>query len=879
MTLFSNFRMEPPTFYQENNVQFVTEYLNLPKKFLKEWKQKIGWLYDFPWRPEQLEILQKFQKDDWEKFIIQAIFGGGKTTMIIAMIHDIFLQEKISSFDQVMVCAFNVAIKNEIKKKLKYLGKVIPRTFDSIVWQICKELEYPNLKKPNFLEKRKFLYQNLNSIRPDENVKYIFLDEAQDLEKNVEYIFFKRFPNARFVIVGDIFQSIQKEPRESFLWNLLQQKLPNSFNMTNTPRVPIPILEEVKSSLYNYYPEFQNVITNWTSSNVDNIETRGIEWSMFNSYGDVFHKMENFVNHHGIQKSMILVFSSAVTVRGTLGDVSRVRRHFVQKEYPVNATHKLMKDDALFISTVNSSKGLERDHVFVFLTFPLELAFSSFSNDILMNLLTVGVSRCKKTIHFCIPSFKDRYSPVLGHYEKCPIPVLVKANDKSKSEKKSFLNEENYRLMPYMLEKEHSITEILQLQMISFATKEKMISYCKKYNETLLSSNSLSVKTEEESTLLGLVFEALILSSWKNLWVDELKNVGSIGHDVFNTFSTSIKKMFHEWNLFKRINAFSNCSDERKIDGAILYGKLYLGFNQKVFCRVTSELRSNILIRWRQIKNLVFQLKPKQINAIDTQHQVRNSYINGIIDVFYQPKDDLVEIFEIKASKQREWKENALLQSLFYGLCKKKSIFRIHLINVFSGKWMHYYVNFKKDLHHVLQNITDDLQLYNLNCYLSKNRTIHNSVKKNFYIDNVYFLDGIYDIEKNEWNQLVLFEISSPTKISALFSPNGHSDCTVFLTNTLPQLIKDMDIKKIIVGRKLWADILPNQDTDMRFLNKNNSPFTENQWEQYLIHTNWYKEKTEIKEDDSRTNINWNLCISSTSIQICDLCNQFNLVN
>ena len=76
-----------------------------------------------------------------------------------------------------------------------------------------------------------------------------------------------------------------------------------------------------------------------------------------------------------------------------------------------------------------------------------------------------------------------------------------------------------------------------------------------------------------------------------------------------------IKKMFHEWNLFKRINAFSNCSDEKKIDGAILYGKLYLGFNQKVFCRVTSELRSNILIRWRQIKNLVFQLKPKQTRS------------------------------------------------------------------------------------------------------------------------------------------------------------------------------------------------------------------------------------------------------------------------
>lgn len=871
--------MEQPLFFREENIDFVKEHLKLPKCLLKQWKEKIGWLYTFPWRPEQLQILLKFQKNDWDKFVIQAIFGGGKTTMILAMIHDLILQEKVSSLDEILVCAFNVAIKNEIKKKLKYLGKVVPRTFDSIVWEICKDLEYPNLKKPNFLEKRKFLYQHLSSIQPNERIQYIFLDEAQDLEKNVEHIFFKRFPNARFIIVGDIFQSIQKEPRESFLWNLLQQQLPNSYNMTNTPRVPIPILEEVKSSLYNYYPEFQNVITNWTSSNDDPTLEKGIEWSMFSSYGDVFHKMENFVNHNGIKNTMILVFSSAVTVRGTLGDVSRVRRYFLQKEYPVNSTHKLMKDDALFISTVNSSKGLERDHVFVFLTFPLELAFSSFSNDILMNLLTVGVSRCKKTIHFCIPSFKDRYSPILGHYSQCPVPSLVKQNDKSKNERKSFLNEQNFRLMPYMLEKEHSITEILQLQMISFSTKEKMTSYCKKYNETLLTSNSLSVKTEEEATLLGLAFEALILSSWKNSWVNELKNVGTIGHDVFNTFSTSIKKMYHEWNLFTKINPFSNCSDEKKVEGVILYAKLYLGFHQKVFCRVSQELKSNILIRWRQIKHLIFHEKPKHFHKIDTQHQVRTAYINGIIDVFYQPENDLVEIFEIKASKQREWKDNALLQAIFYALCKKRSIFRIHLINVFSGKWLHYYVNFKKDLHIVLRQITDDLQLYNLNCYLSKNRTIHNSVKKNFYINNVHFLDGIFDFEKNEWKQLNLFEMSSPTKISLLFSNTGNSNCILFLEKTIPQIIQDLKIKKIIVGRKLWKDIVSINNVDVRYLNKYNQPYSEKQWEQFLIHTNWYKEKIQIKEDDSKTRIDWNQVISSTSIQICDLCNQFNFVH
>ena len=413
--------MEKPLFFKENNISFVQRNLKLPKRLHKEWKEKIGWLYTFPWRPEQLEILTAFQQNSWKSFIIQAVFGGGKTTMIIAMIFDLVLQERVK-LDEILVCAFNVAIKNEIKKKLKYIGKIVPRTFDSIIWEICKEMNYPNLMKPNFLEKRRFLYENINSIPDKPHIKFIFLDEAQDLERNVEYIFFKRFPNARFIIVGDIFQSIQKEPRESFLWSLLQQNLPHTFHMTNTPRVPNAILSEMKQALLQYYPEFQETIHDWTSSNSTSTSEKGIEWSMFSSYGDVFRKMENFVQYHGIQDSMILVFSSAITVRGKLGDVSRVRRFFQEKNISVNSNHKLMKDDSLFISTANSSKGLERKHVFCFLTFPLELAFANFSNDILMNLLTVAISRCKSSIHFCLPSSSDRFSPILRHYSHCPEP-------------------------------------------------------------------------------------------------------------------------------------------------------------------------------------------------------------------------------------------------------------------------------------------------------------------------------------------------------------------------------------------------------------------------------------------------------------------------
>ena len=83
---------------------------------------------------------------------------------------------------------------------------------------------------------------------------------------------------------------------------------------------------------------------------------------------------------------MILTFSSAITVKGALGDVARLRRFLSQKEYDVNKNHKSMDVEKLFLSTANSSKGLERDNVLAILTFPLERAFVNFSDDLVVNL-------------------------------------------------------------------------------------------------------------------------------------------------------------------------------------------------------------------------------------------------------------------------------------------------------------------------------------------------------------------------------------------------------------------------------------------------------------------------------------------------------------
>ena len=75
-----------------------------------------------------------------------------------------------------------------------------------------------------------------------------------------------------------------------------------------------------------------------------------------------------------------------------------------------------MDPNKLFLSTANSSKGLERDYVLCVLTFPLELAFMNFSNDIVLNLITVALTRAKKKVVFYIPIlYKFKHIFFLSH--------------------------------------------------------------------------------------------------------------------------------------------------------------------------------------------------------------------------------------------------------------------------------------------------------------------------------------------------------------------------------------------------------------------------------------------------------------------------------
>ena len=131
---------------------------------------------------------------------------------------------------------------------------------------------------------------------------------------------------------------------------------------------------------------------------------------------------------------------------------------------------------------------------------------------------------------------------------------------------------------------------------------------------------------------------------------------------------------------------------------------------------MSTLLNPSIVRRRSDIQPL---LRGFHVANVKTQEKVHYRFINGILDVsFTKSEGDFLEIVEIKASRQKEWTTMALLQAILYGMCHHQANFRIHLINVLSSSWKHYYVSFQKNLKPTLKEITNEIQIYNLNSFL-----------------------------------------------------------------------------------------------------------------------------------------------------------------
>jgi hypothetical protein len=820
----------------------------------------LRWPWRLQWRSEQEAAIDAFFSTASREVVIQAVFGSGKTTMMLAMIHTLLVKNYCEA-SQIVVFAFNVAIKNEIRKRLQNPGIGI-RTYDSLIYTLCAEMDMDLLHLPNFEGKRRFVRDRVEAITPCRNVRYVFVDEAQDLEKPCHEILRARFPDARFLFVGDIFQSIQKEPRESLLWSLLQTPDPERtiFHMRTTPRVPPPILHEIRGALSTFYPEFKQTIEEWSSSN-DISTTARIEWRGFDSYKKVYDDMLAFCAAHPHKDIMILTFSSAITVRGTLGDVARVRKFLHTHGIETNSNHKNMLHDRIFLSTANSSKGLERAHVFCFLTFPLEKAFSNFSDDLVVNIVTVALSRAKESVVMYVPSHNDRFSEVLRLYKDCPKPNLTADPPPFAAKKRPQAADhfhQNTADMRTMLEQEHGATELLRQNILSFETKTALKNLAKRYQMTPIPPTRVeSFRSEEGCTFVGLLFESLILTTWTHSWPKITPDVHQ--HEVFAHFSPQIEKYKKAYLAMTR-RPVTSVPPRTVLSGCVLFARLQLACYQKIFIHVSAREEEMIWAKWSVLLPVVPSLRPDcPFDQLRTQSNLTMPFVTGIADALVVA--DPLEVIEIKASRASDWCTNALIQSILYGLMLGKNYFRVHLINVYQSHRKSYSINTERCVQEMRKMVASDVALWNLNCFLAKNVTHNDPEKPTLHTDGLFLIDGRPDI-----GMYTLGEMLSPTRFYILL--RDVEECEV--VERLAGYVRSGRAKHLITARHVDGrfDRAGIPTTHLRFPANQFRQAPEDQWITFMRNEIVWSEKT----DDHKTRLDWTETQSTLSVQICDLC-------
>lgn len=695
---------------------------------------------NFPWREDQKDVLDKVIKDEYQYYVINGIFGCGKTTLLFGIMIHLILQHLYRP-SEIMFISFNVCIKNELKRKLKpygFKGQVRVSTFDSIIYFICKYYEYEHLDLPNFDGKRRFCQKLCDEGRAKpilEQPKIIFIDEVQDLEKNTFRIFQHFYPDSKIIFAGDVFQSIQKEPRDSLLWYLLNQEEIRiaKFYMTITPRVPKPILANLQNTLSAYYPEFKDNIKDWRSEN-DHSQAK-VLWQRIYSYRQIFDLAKEKIMEYGEENTMILTFSSAITVKGALGDVARLRRNFVSESFEVNKNHKKLDTEKLFLSTANSSKGLERDHVVIFLTFPLEKAFCNFSDDIVVNLLTVAITRARKTVHFFVPAYEDKFTRVLSFFDQCPSP-----NKESIRPGKRL---EDYTFQDYM-ESERCVTELIRQNIIFYDTRLAIKEFIKKYESEPVFSGEVRCKRpvaicEEEQAMIGVIIENLMTSTWSGKWplIESIENLRN--HPMYIHIFKKIENLFTRYRHYAQKTKLNEVT---QFKGIYLYSQLHLAMYNKLFITFSSDNIKTLEIYWSALKPKIISSRPPS-NKLRIQANLWMPFLTGIADAIFDStsnindKDyDEINVWEIKASVDPNWKDDALTQAFLYALMSGKAWSRITLINPFRNEKANYYFKSQKIMT-LRDQVYRDILTWNFNCFLAKTYNSRNT--KVLRVDNCYF--------------------------------------------------------------------------------------------------------------------------------------------
>jgi hypothetical protein len=728
----------PQTLMTEGGLKAIREHLKIvgcktsfrTREEARSFVRSLYWTETFPWNEDQQKVLGS---EEQVENVVQGVFGSGKTTMMIGLFMRRVLFGDLSP-DKVLFCAFNVSIRNELRKKTRVLKtRPMVRTFDSMIYEVCARHGMEGLDKPDYEGRRRFVERlrgDGEKMEEWQKIRLVLVDEVQDLDR-AAFDFFKTFfPNARFYFFGDVFQCIQKEPRSSMLWHLLRPVEGRQIHfMKRTPRVPTNILSTIQNALVHHYPEYETPIRGWYSSNPLPASDTRIEWAPIRHYSQIFEEATRFLAEHPPNECMILTFSSAITVKGNMGDLSRFRQFLVREKVPVNRNYKSMENDRLFLSTVNSSKGLERPYVFIALTFPLELAFANFSNDLVVNLISVGLSRCKVRVRFCVPVYADRFSRVLHLYPDCPTPIEDAKTAYKKAPATSVVDQavtasENTTIGDY-LTRSHSATEILRQGILSYGTRSLLRSTAR-YSPDAPSFPAgerirFGMRGEEEASFVGVLFEVLITSLWTGRW--PYLDVGGMQQVTGNPMYTHCRHGI-DGHFQKLVAAFrlpyTTASFQHRFDALFLYTGYHILVSQKIRVNVPVERREDMKRAWSTLWKDLERLRPDPpiLSTLKPQVSLSRPFQTGIADLFREDDKEAV-IYEIKTCSGSDWKEDAFTQAALYMAMSKRLRGSIRLLNPFRREIMEYNMTLfsKTD---ILLQIDREMLLWNLNCYLAK---------------------------------------------------------------------------------------------------------------------------------------------------------------
>jgi hypothetical protein len=212
-----------------------------------------------------------------------------------------------------------------------------------------------------------------------------------------------------------------------------------------------------------------------------------------------------------------------------------------------------------------------------------------------VNLITVALTRAKKKVIMFVPAYEDKFSKALSLFETCPKPNLSKIRqDKMLSE---------FKFTDY-LNMEHCVTELIRASVIKYDTRIDIRTNIKMFNFSKIFDEDVSYKTapiitEEDKAFVGILIENLTTSTWINRWPHAPNSDAIDENPMLIHIVKRIKNSIKKYNMYISTNIFN---DTNQFEGILLYSQIHIALSNKLFITLSDTLKNNLKSYWIRLK-------------------------------------------------------------------------------------------------------------------------------------------------------------------------------------------------------------------------------------------------------------------------------------